>query len=164
MCSGIHFLNQFECVWRRRGNRLCMPVWKCQTEIAVTLYWSKLQRDKFFWQDSFVFWVRYIKVVFGLWAKPSLLASCFALQEPLSTTSSWEEMGRLPAAPHLRHSCFSVGGRRSVRGEEALRKQCRVHKTCLPAAFILWSFWAVPMRRHLCPSPWVELLLPFIFP
>lgn len=79
-----------------------MPVWKCQTEIAMTLCWSKWQRHRFFWQNSFVFQIRYIKAVFGLWAKPSLLASCFALQEPLSTTSSWEEMGRLPAAPHLR--------------------------------------------------------------
>lgn len=102
-CSGIHFLNQFKCIylkeerWYSMYASVKMVDWNC-----YDLIWSKSQRYRFFWKDSFVFCIRYNKAVFVLWAKPSLLASCCASQEPLSTTSSWEEMGRLPAAPHLR--------------------------------------------------------------
>lgn len=74
-----------------------MADWNCYHLILVKIT-MQILLTKF----HFFIWVRFNKAVFGLWAKPSLLTSCFASQELLPTTSSWEETGRLPAAPHLR--------------------------------------------------------------
>lgn len=145
-----------------------MLVWKWQTEIAITLCWTKLHRYKCSWQDAFVFWIRYSKAVFGLWAKPSLLASCFASQELSSTTSSWEEASRLPAASHLRAipaSLWVEGGVWEGRRDEESGAGCTKPVNRLPLVRV-WAVWAVPMRRHLYihragSSPCMELLLLF---
>lgn len=106
-----------------------MPVWKWQTEIAITLYWSMLQRYRRFWQDSFVFWIRYKAAVFGLWARPSLLASCLPRRSPYP-----------PRLPGKRRADFLLlliwepvlllcGWKEECERGERWRKQCRVHKT-----------------------------------
>lgn len=143
-----------------------MPVWKWQTEIAITLYWSTLQRYRRFWQDSFVFWIRYKAAVFGLWARPSLLASCLPCRSPYPP--------RLPGkrrADFLLHLTWEpvlllCGWKEECERGERWRKQCRVHKTWWLAPFRVCLLWPVAMRRHLYihragSRPWMELLLLF---
>lgn len=145
-------------VCRKKCDSLAMPVWKWQMEIAVTLYWAKIRECSCFWQDS-SFWIRYSKAGFGLWAKPSLLASCFASWEPLPTTFSWEETSWLPAALQLWAfpASLQVGagvweGRRSEYSrvewecDHSIRKHHNIYRTGLSPCvelllFCCWFFY-----------------------